>query len=448
LAVRPTGKAFWATVGGGGLTGVGRKAMLFFAVMICVGAPSEGVPVCFSETPMIERKIELSFAHRVLFTRGAFEGSNETLRELFEAGRADDKDQKVLVLADEGLQAKRAGLKEEVKAYFETMPEGGRMVGEVTGVPGAEGCKNDWKLVRDLWEAIDRHELCRHSYVVAIGGGAFLDLAGFAASTAHRGIRLVRMPTTTLSQADGGVGVKNGVNYFGKKNWVGTFSVPFAVVNDLDFLMTLPVSERRAGIIEAIKVALIRDRLFFEAIEHRAEALAVLEEDALEVVVRRSAELHVDHIATCGDPFELGSARPLDFGHWVAHKLEQLSDFALGHGQAVAIGMAVDLIYSARIGLLERETAERILGLMERVGFELWSDFLLAPTEGRSQLAVLRGLEEFREHLGGELTITLVPEVGQKLEVHEMEEAEILGALEELAARVRGGRGEGAVVGA
>ncbi|MEM8952945.1 MAG: 3-dehydroquinate synthase [Verrucomicrobiota bacterium] len=386
---------------------------------------------------MIERKIELSYAHRVLFTRGAFTASNEMLRDLFAGGRADDKDQKVLVFLDEGLLRARPELKVEVEAYFSVLPKGVRMVGAAVAIPGAEGCKNDWVLVRDLWEAIDRHELCRHSYVVAIGGGAFLDLVGFAAATAHRGVRLLRMPTTTLSQGDGGVGVKNGVNYFGKKNWVGTFSVPFAVVNDLDFLESLPARERRAGIIEAIKVALIRDRLFFEAIEIRAAALADLEKDALEVVVKRSAELHVDHIATCGDPFELGSARPLDFGHWVAHKLEQLSDFALGHGEAVAIGMAVDLVYSARIGLLERGVAERVLDLMEGVGFDLWSDYLVAKAdqEGGAELAVLRGLEEFREHLGGELTITLVPELGQKLEVHEMNEAEILGALGELAER-------------
>ena len=109
--------------------------------------------------------------------------------------------------------------------------------------------------------------MCRHSYVIVIGGGAALDLVGFAASTAHRGVRLVRFPTTTLSQGDGGVGVKNGVNYFGKKNWIGTFSVPEAVVNDFNFLLGLPHSQKRAGYVEAIKVALIRDRSFFEFIE-------------------------------------------------------------------------------------------------------------------------------------------------------------------------------------
>ena len=145
-----------------------------------------------------------------------------------------------------------------------------------------------------------------------IGGGAALDLVGFAASTAHRGVRLVRFPTTTLSQGDGGVGVKNGINYFGKKNWIGTFSVPDAVVNDFSFLRGLPKSQKRAGFVEAVKVALIRDRSFFEQIEERADELSQFDEEAMRHVIRKSAALHLDHIASSGDPFERGSARPLD----------------------------------------------------------------------------------------------------------------------------------------
>ncbi|GAG25533.1 unnamed protein product, partial [marine sediment metagenome] len=260
---------------------------------------------------------------------------------------------------------------------------------------------------------------------------AFLDLVGFAASTAHRGIRHIRVPTTTLSQGDGGVGVKNGVNYFGKKNWVGTFTIPFAIINDLNFIRTLADGAKRDGIIEGIKVALIRDRGFFEDIEKNAAALASLDEDALEMVILRSAEQHVDHIATAGDPFELGSARPLDFGHWVAHKLEQISGFSIGHGEAVAIGMAVDLLYSVRKGILAEETCERVLALIEGVGFALYADELLRRDDA-GQWAILRGLEEFREHLGGELTVTLVPAIGEKLEVHEMDVQLVLEALHEL----------------
>jgi 3-dehydroquinate synthase len=176
-----------------------------------------------------------------------------------------------------------------------------------------------------------------------------------------------------LSQGDGGVGVKNGINYFHKKNWLGAFDVPHAVVNDLAFLAGLPPRERRCGLIEAVKVALIRDAAFFEFIVARADALARFEPEAFEAVIRESARQHLEHIATAGDPFERGSARPLDFGHWAAHKLEQLSEFRVSHGEAVAVGMAIDLIYARRVGLLPEPIAERILRLLQQLGFELFA---------------------------------------------------------------------------
>jgi 3-dehydroquinate synthase len=382
---------------------------------------------------MMQRNIPLTFSHRVDFTHGAFDPKNHTLRDLVAEACELGGAAKVLVLVDAGVADADATLTERVRRYFSAHADTLQLVADPLVLPGGEPCKNDWSLVERIWKAIEFFGICRHSYVIAVGGGAFLDLAGFAAATAHRGIRLVRMPTTTLSQGDGGVGVKNGVNHFGKKNWVGTFSVPFAVVNDLDFLSVLPPRACRDGLIEAVKVALIRDRAFYEFLEANAAALARLERRPLETAIRRSAENHVDHIATGGDPFELGSARPLDFGHWVAHKLEQLSAFEVSHGEAVAVGMAVDLLYSVRIGLLPRATAEGALELIETLGFDLWSPYLDRQERGRP--VVLAGLEEFREHLGGRLTITLVPAVGRKVEVHEMDESAILGALEELRRR-------------
>ncbi len=382
---------------------------------------------------MIERPIHLSFPHRVLFTRGVFASSNRTLDQVL-ALAGEPGPHRFLVFIDAGVAANNGGLVEQVGAFFASRDGQHTLAAPPRVLGGGETCKNDWERVPEIWRAIHEAEIDRHSYVIAVGGGAFLDLVGFASATAHRGIRHIRMPTTTLSQGDGGVGVKNGVNFFGKKNWVGTFTVPFAIINDLDFLDSLPEREKRAGLVEAIKVSLIRDREFFESIECRADALAALDPNALEMAIRRSAELHVEHIATGGDPFELGSARPLDFGHWVAHKLEQMSGFAVGHGEAVAIGMAVDLVYSARIGLLESEICERILGLLAKVGFELFSDYLVDKTP-EGQWAILHGLEEFREHLGGTLTITLVPEIGEKIEVHEMEEAVVLESIRALAAR-------------
>ncbi|MCP4847287.1 MAG: 3-dehydroquinate synthase [Verrucomicrobiaceae bacterium] len=378
---------------------------------------------------MIERPIHLEFAHRVVFTRGAFSPGNSSLDDVL-ARAGDAIPRRVLVFVDGGVVGGNQNLLRDITRWFSAKDGELELIGSPVVLPGGEPCKNDWSLVPEIWSEINRSKIDRHSFVLAVGGGAFLDLVGFAASTAHRGVRLVRMPTTSLSQGDGGVGVKNGVNFFGKKNWVGSFAVPFAVVNDLTFLDSLPDKARRAGIIEAIKVALIRDRSFFEEMERRAEQLRELERDALEMVIRKSAGLHVDHIATSGDPYELGSARPLDFGHWTAHKLEQISGFSIGHGEAVAVGMAVDLVYSKRIGLISAEDCQRILRLIESVGFSVFHESLVLREDG--ELHVLKGLEEFREHLGGQLTITLVPEIGRKLEVNEMDKNEICAAIEEL----------------
>ena len=182
--------------------------------------------------------------------------------------------------------------------------------------------------------------------------------------------------------------------------------MPYAVINDFALLRSLSDRDKRGGYSEAVKVACIKDAAFFERLERDAARLAAFDPEVMKPLIYRSAELHVDHIATGGDPFEMGSARPLDFGHWAAHKLEQLSDYRLRHGEAVAIGLAVDVVYSKLAGFLDGGQAERILRLLETLGFELFSNELL-HTDAGGELMVLRGLEEFREHLAGELTITV-----------------------------------------
>ena len=206
------------------------------------------------------------------------------------------------------------------------------------------------------------------------------------------------------------------------------------MVNDFKLLETLEPRDKRAGYIEAVKVALIRDAEFFEAIESDAFRLREFEPEAMKRLIHRSAELHLTHIATSGDPFEFGSARPLDFGHWAAHKLEQLSEYRLRHGEAVAIGIALDVIYSRRMGYIEANCATRILRLLEVLGFELFASELL-HVDAKGQSILLSGLEEFREHLGGELTITLLRGIGEGFEVHEINVPEMLQSIRELEAR-------------
>ncbi len=378
----------------------------------------------------IRKNIRLECSHTVFFTRKSFSTENNTLAEILQPKLAGRRT-KTLVFIDEGIMDSNPNLVDQINSYFRSHEDRLSLVCSPQFIKGGEPAKNDWSLVESIWDLLNKYGMCRHSYVVIIGGGASLDLVGFAASTAHRGVRLIRFPTTTLSQGDGGVGVKNGVNYFGKKNWIGTFSVPDAVVNDFNFLLRLPKTQKRAGYVEAIKVALIRDRSFFEFIEENVDSLANFDEKILEQVIRKSAALHLDHIASSGDPFEKGSARPLDFGHWVAHKLEQLSSFKIGHGDAVAIGLSVDLTYAAHVGLVKQKTTDRILNLLKKLGFPLYNKLLKEITKDGKRV-ILEGLEEFREHLGGELTITLIQGIGEGIEVHAMDKAAIVRAVDDL----------------
>lgn len=369
----------------------------------------------------IERRIDVAWRHQVHFTDAVFALGNSTLRDALVDGRPPPfgRPARALVVVDEAVAAARPDLSLEVEAYFAAASDALQLVCPPAVLMGGEGVKNAYFRVSEVHALIERHHIDRHNYVVAIGGGALLDMVGLAAATAHRGVRLVRLPTTTLAQADSGVGVKNGVNAFGKKNFIGTFAPPFAVINDFQWLATLPERDKRAGYAEAVKVACIRDAAFFVELEREAEALARFDPGPLRRVIYRTAQLHMDHIASGGDPFEMGSARPLDFGHWSAHKLEQLSEYRLRHGEAVAIGIALDVIYSRRKGFLPANDADRVLALLERLGFELFANELTNADESGSPL-VLRGLEEFREHLGGELTVTLLGDIGRGFETHEM----------------------------
>lgn len=381
----------------------------------------------------IERTVQVSFKHRVLFTQGVFNPENPTLRDVL-VNEQRAKPHKALIVVDETLASAQPFLLRTIEAYFAEHRESIHLVCAPMIIEGGERAKNSFFHVSEIQSQAEKHHIDRHSYIIAVGGGALLDVVGLAAATAHRGVRHVRIPTTTLSQDDSGVGVKNGINAFGKKNFIGTFAPPFAVINDFHLLSSLPARDKRAGYVEAVKVALIRDAQFFEGIEQDAEALAHFEPGAMQRLIYRSAELHLNHIAGSGDPFEFGSARPLDFGHWVAHKLEQISDYRIRHGEAVAIGIAVDTIYSRKVGLLDAKSSERVLGLLEKLGFELFTNELL-NIDVDDNLLVLKGMEEFREHLGGELTITLLQGIGQGVEVHAMNLPKVIEAIYELQDR-------------
>ncbi|MCL2104150.1 MAG: 3-dehydroquinate synthase, partial [Kiritimatiellaeota bacterium] len=234
-----------------------------------------------------------------------------------------------------------------------------------------------------------------------------------------------RLPTTVLSQNDAGVGVKNGMNEGGAKNFIGTFAPPFAVINDSDFLKTLPPGDWISGVAEAFKVAIIADKPFFRQLCALAPKLRKRNQAAMARVIERTAQLHLKHIATSGDPFEFGSARPLDFGHWAAHRLEMLSNFMLTHGQAVAIGIALDSTYAFLKRMIPEAEHTAILKGLTDCGLPVYSPLLERPE-------LLGGLEQFREHLGGRLCVTLPSPLGAKREVHAMDPRLIHAAISHL----------------
>ena len=402
-------------------------------------SPPEQSGAAAGDEPAAEayhQRISVPFDYPVHFTHHVLSADNPLLAGAMNR-LGEDRRHRAIAYVDGGLAAAQPDVMERIKEYFHERPKELELAAPPQVTPGGEGAKNGWAVVRDVMTALGNLHLDRQSFVVVLGGGAVLDMVGFAASLVHRGMRLVRVPTTTIAQNDAGVGVKNGMDEHGQKNFVGTFAPPFAVLNDFEFLRTLADRDWLGGVAEAFKVAIIADAPFFQWLCDRAADLRRRDQATMEQCVRRCAILHLEHIRTSGDPFELGSARPLDFGHWVGHKLETMSDYRIGHGQAVAIGIAMDSFYAMRQGLLDEADFARILKGLTAAGLPVWSE-LLSRRDSGGTLTVLDGLRQFREHLGGALNVTLPDGLGRKVEVHQVNPQLVEQAVEHLA----GHRGE------
>lgn len=361
-----------------------------------------------------KQDLSVRFEYDVVFTRSVFAPDNDTLAEVF-----DGKRPRAVFFVDRGLTSHWPELIDSITEWCRVHSEKIELAAPVEIVPGGEEIKNSLDILDTVGSLSARLGLDRQSYVVIVGGGAVLDAVGFAAATVHRGLRQIRVPTTVLSQGDSGVGVKNGINRFGIKNYYGAFAPPWAVMIDTDFLKTLDLRDWISGIAEAFKVGIIKDQAFLDYLEENAERLASRDEEAMNHIIRRSAQLHLDHIRLGGDAFEKESSRPLDFGHWAAHRLEDMTNYGLRHGEAVAIGIAMDMHCAAAIGLIDNAAVERVLGAMELSGLILWHDALLRRSDDGT-LEVFIGLDQFRQHLGGELTLAMPQGLGDMMFINEL----------------------------
>lgn len=378
--------------------------------------------------PRLDVDFAVRFRHRLRHTHDVLGAEQDVLAEVLEA--SETQVPRVQFWLDEAVLLANPELKQKLSQFARKYADRLTVVSNPQVVPGGEAVKNDVHIIERMLKVFNYYDLDRRSYVVVIGGGAVLDAVGFAVAIAHRGLRLVRIPTTTLAQADSGLGVKNSINLFQKKNWLGTFAVPWAVVNDQRVLETLSDRDFRCGFSEAVKVSLLKDRDFFAEICRSAPQIINRGPEAWPVIAK-SAQWHLRHITEGGDAFEMLEARPLDFGHWSAHKLESMSEFQLRHGEAVAIGVAIDSVYSHLVHGLPTAAMEQVLECLQALGLLMDHPALERTDE------LFHGLEEFRQHLGGRLTVTMLSDIGAPLDVHEIQPVAMRQAIGEVVARVQ-----------
>lgn len=254
-------------------------------------------------------------------------------------------------------------------------------------VPAGESQKT-----RDTWGRLTDDLLTsgfgRDTTIIALGGGVVGDLAGFVAATYMRGVPFIQVPTSLLAMIDASVGGKTGVDTPAGKNLVGAFHQPAAVVADTTLLATLPADHLRAGMAEAIKHGVIADSEYFASIERLLPELAALDAagDALLDLVARSVEIKADIVRR--DEREGGVRKTLNFGHTIGHAVERCTNYAMLHGDAVAIGMVHEAMLGERLGVTAPGTASRIrdairtAGLPEERPGSISADAILAATRG------------------------------------------------------------------
>ena len=275
----------------------------------------------------------------------------------------------------------------------------------VITVPDGE----EFKTLNEVSAIYDRligHGMERLSPVVALGGGVIGDMAGFAAATYLRGVPLIQVPTTLLSQVDSSVGGKTAVNLPAGKNLIGAFYQPKAVFIDPDTLKTLEERDIRAGLAEAVKYGVIRDKEFFEFLEANSGALFKF---GIELTRTIETSCKVKAGVVAEDETEKGLRGILNFGHTFGHAIEKAAGYgALRHGEAVAIGMALAARLSVRLGHCEKGLDERVCALLTSLGLPV----SLPETAADALIAAMR---HDKKVAGGAMRFVLVKELGKVL---------------------------------
>ncbi|NLF32138.1 MAG: 3-dehydroquinate synthase [Planctomycetes bacterium] len=379
------------------------------------------------------QEFEVLCRYDVFFTDDLFDPASGLLPSVF-ADPGPDGRFHVGVCLDEGLVNAQPDLPNRIAAYFAAHEGRIKLAGEPAIVPGGEARKGDWEAMLDAVWHFGTPRFGRQDYAMIIGGGAMLDLVGFALSIVYRGGRQVRVPTTVLAQCDAGVEVRTFVNEAGRKDFASTLAPPFAVINDRAMLRSLGRREWIAGTAEAFKIALCADRELFDFLCGSAAAIGDRDEDVMDWIIQRSAVLHLERIRSEGMAFGTGREQPVDLGHWVGHRLEAMSRYWLPHGQAIAVGIAVDGACARRLHLISDEELDRILDGLTRAGLPIYHKHLDERT-AHGQLKLLASLEDMRHRFGPHVTVLLPDRIGHAVPVRAPDRSTLAHAVAELAER-------------
>ena len=250
-----------------------------------------------------------------------------------------------------------------------------------------------------------RQKVGRKSTILALGGGVIGDLAGFVAATYHRGVGLIQVPTTLLSQVDSSVGGKVAVNHPLGKNMIGAFYQPAFVWTDMEMLKTLPAREIVCGLGEIVKYGVIRDAELFAFLEKNVEGVLKLEGEAVAYVQQRCCTIKA--AITSEDEKETGVRMILNFGHTVGHALEAAGNYRLlKHGEAVLLGMIAESYIATKLGMIPEDTYQRIINLIKRISLRVRYD-TLRPS------AVLKAMTYDKKTVSGKKRFMLPTRIGE-----------------------------------
>ena len=240
--------------------------------------------------------------------------------------------------------------------------------------------------------------------ILALGGGVIGDLAGFVAATYMRGVPLVQLPTTLLAQCDSSIGGKTAVNHGQLKNEIGAFYQPKMTISDISTLKSLPKEEFTSGLAEVIKHAVIKDAQFFVYLEKNLDLIKALDDNVLEAVVAKSAQIKAAIVEI--DERDTGLRNILNFGHTVGHAVESVTNFQVAHGQAVSIGMVAAAKIAAAMDILDSGNATRLKNLLEKAG-------LMVNLPPLAVKQVMRAMRYDKKVLSGKIRFVLPQTIGQ-----------------------------------